>query len=176
MKRLIIKSGCSVDPVVAKGITVDESSQDLTALIERVQHLFEDPDIIGLKAEGEVDIVDLEFVQDGDRLTLVRKNEDQDLNTSVHSDLGSNAEWITLNVGGKTFTTTRSTLCQKAPDSVLARMFGNDFMAPCHRDRHGHYLIDRTPSYFEPILNFLRTGTLVIDPGTNVEGVFEEAK
>lgn len=30
--------------------------------------------------------------------------------------------------------------------------------------------------YFEPILNFLRCGTLVIDDKINIEGVLEEAK
>lgn len=32
-----------------------------------------------------------------------------------------NQEWVTLNVGGKLFTTTRSTLTQKEPMSMLAR-------------------------------------------------------
>lgn len=32
-----------------------------------------------------------------------------------------NPEWVTLNVGGKLFTTTRSTLTQKEPMSMLAR-------------------------------------------------------
>ena len=32
-------------------------------------------------------------------------------------------DWITINVGGKLFTTTRSTLTNKEPNSMLARMF-----------------------------------------------------
>jgi methenyltetrahydromethanopterin cyclohydrolase len=40
----------------------------------------------------------------------------------------------------------------------------------------GAYLIDRSPEYFEPILNYLRTGTIVLDDGVNVEGVLQEAK
>ena len=35
----------------------------------------------------------------------------------------------------------------------------------------GSYLIDRTPAYFEPILNFLRTGSLIINPNLNAEGI-----
>ena len=34
----------------------------------------------------------------------------------------------------------------------------------------GSYLIDRSPTYFEPILNFLRTGSLIINPNINPEG------
>lgn len=39
---------------------------------------------------------------------------------SFHSD------WIKLNIGGRTFTTTRSTIVAKEPDSMLARMFDCD--------------------------------------------------
>ena len=35
----------------------------------------------------------------------------------------------------------------------------------------GSYLIDRTPAYFEPIPNFLRTGSLIINPNLNAEGI-----
>ena len=35
----------------------------------------------------------------------------------------------------------------------------------------GSYLIDRSPTYFEPILNFLRTGSLIINPNINPEGM-----
>lgn len=38
------------------------------------------------------------------------------------------------------------------------------------RDRHGAYLIDRSPEYFEPILNYLRHGQLIINEGINIRG------
>ena len=44
------------------------------------------------------------------------------------------------------------------------------------RDCKGAYLIDRSPTYFEPILNYLRVGELVIDPGVNPRGVLAEAR
>ncbi len=76
-------------------------------------------------------------------------------------------DWVTVNVGGKRFSTTRSTL-GKDPNSMLAKMFGSDWES--QKDESGAYLIDRTPEYFAPILNFLRCGQIIIDPGVNVEG------
>ena len=37
-------------------------------------------------------------------------------------------------------------------------------------DITGAYLIDRSPRYFEPILNYLRHGQLVLDKDINPEG------
>eukprot|EP01113_Clastostelium_recurvatum_P032455 TRINITY_DN4175_c0_g1_i4.p1 TRINITY_DN4175_c0_g1~~TRINITY_DN4175_c0_g1_i4.p1 ORF type:complete len:426 (-),score=112.81 TRINITY_DN4175_c0_g1_i4:34-1311(-) len=85
---------------------------------------------------------------------------------------GSSRDWVTLNVGGRIFSTTRSTLTRHS-DSMLATMFGEHWNSS--RDAAGSYLIDRTPEYFAPILNFLRCGILVIDDGVNPEGVLQEA-
>lgn len=38
------------------------------------------------------------------------------------------------------------------------------------RDERGAYLIDRSPEYFEPILNYLRHGQLIINEGINLRG------
>ena len=59
---------------------------------------------------------------------------------------------------------------------MLANMFTNDLLEPCQKDDQGNYLIDRSPKYFEPLLNYLRYRKLIIDPGVNVQGVYEEAK
>ncbi len=87
---------------------------------------------------------------------------------------------MTLNVGGKLFTTTRMTLTSKEPYSMLSRMFasepGRTGLNPSAVDPSGAYLIDRSPTYFEPVLNYLRTGRLVLDTGVNVQGVLEEAQ
>lgn len=85
-----------------------------------------------------------------------------------------------LNVGGRLFSTTRSTLTQQHPDSMLSRMFthteAGDSSWFSSVDESGAYLIDRSPTYFEPILNYLRHGRLIMDRDINPSGVLEEAK
>ncbi|KAN0029418.1 hypothetical protein ACTA71_007545 [Dictyostelium dimigraforme] len=85
----------------------------------------------------------------------------------------NNNEWISLNVGGRIFSTTRSTIIRDK-DSMLAKMFSENWDSA--KDINGAYLIDRSPDYFTPILNFLRCGTIVIDESLNVEGVYQEAR
>jgi hypothetical protein len=43
-------------------------------------------------------------------------------------------------------------------------------MTPSNVDKNGAYLIDRSPTYFEPILNYLRNGQLIFDNSVNPEG------
>lgn len=43
---------------------------------------------------------------------------------------------------------------------------------PSKQDKSGAFLIDRSPKYFEPILNYLRHGELVIDKHLNPAGRF----
>uniref|UniRef100_A0A671TCK5 BTB/POZ domain-containing protein KCTD9 n=1 Tax=Sinocyclocheilus anshuiensis TaxID=1608454 RepID=A0A671TCK5_9TELE len=89
---------------------------------------------------------------------------------------GSHTDWLTLNIGGRLFTTTRSTLVSKEPDSMLAHMFREKDVWGNKQDERGAYLIDRSPEYFEPILNYLRHGQIIVNEGINLLGVLEEAR
>lgn len=86
-----------------------------------------------------------------------------------------NKQWVRLNVGGSYFLTTRTTLCRD-PKSFLFRLCQNDPDLNSDKDESGAYLIDRDPTYFGPILNYLRHGKLVINKDLAEEGVLEEAE
>ncbi|XP_069761316.1 BTB/POZ domain-containing protein KCTD5-like isoform X8 [Narcine bancroftii] len=105
------------------------------------------------------------------------------------------AKWVRLNVGGTRFLSTRQTLCRD-PKSFLYRLcqadpdldsdkvensrdtplFADIWMMVVFKDDTGAYLIDRDPTYFGPILNYLRHGKLVINKDLAEEGVLEEAE
>ena len=73
---------------------------------------------------------------------------------------------IRVNVGGVAYSTFTGTL-RAHPTSSLAQIFENPIAAP--RDaRDGSYFVDRNGSVFGLILDYLRTGTLVVprDPVT----------
>jgi len=89
--------------------------------------------------------------------------------------LASLASWVRLNVGGTVFATTITTLA-KDPNSFLYRICRTDDNLDSHKDNTGAYLIDRDPTYFGPILNYLRHGKLVLDHNVSEEGVLEEAE
>uniref|UniRef100_A0A2R5LFT7 Putative potassium channel tetramerization domain protein n=2 Tax=Ornithodoros turicata TaxID=34597 RepID=A0A2R5LFT7_9ACAR len=86
-----------------------------------------------------------------------------------------NKQWVKLNVGGTCFLTTRTTLCRD-PKSFLYRLCQEDPELSSDKDETGAYLIDRDPTYFGPILNYLRHGKLVINKDLAEEGVLEEAE
>ncbi len=65
---------------------------------------------------------------------------------------------IHLNVGGQRFSTYRSTLI-KYKDSMLYAMFAGSF--PIQSESDGSYFIDRDPTHFRTILNYLRDGPAV---------------
>lgn len=43
---------------------------------------------------------------------------------------------------------------------------------PSRQDYRGAYLIDRSPTYFEPLLNYLRHGQIILDSNVNVAGIY----
>jgi len=118
------------------------------------------------------------YVSCGEEFVLPREYAARN-DHSVTMEQVQGQKWIRLNVGGKQFLTTQSTLTSKEPDSMLARMFADSngvLVWQNATDDQGAYLIDRSPTYFEPILNYLRSGELVIDKDVNPLGVLVEAK
>nr|KAF6452652.1 potassium channel tetramerization domain containing 17 [Molossus molossus] len=73
---------------------------------------------------------------------------------------GGWSKWVRLNVGGTVFLTTRQTLCREQKSFLSRLCQGEELQSD--RDETGAYLIDRDPTYFGPILNFLRHGKLVL--------------
>ena len=66
---------------------------------------------------------------------------------------------IKLDIGGFIFKTSLGTL-RKDTDSMLASMFSGRFDMKEQED--GSYFIDRDPTHFRFILNFLRTGKVIV--------------
>lgn len=196
MKRItLFRNGCSVD---GKIVAVFDTTTLENVLVEAGKKLEVNAKILYSPIGAILDDIelirdeDLYYVSEGDPFRpplkstavspSVSKNDDRvpikGHTRNLSSGTTSCTEWLTLNVGGKLFTTTRSTLTQQDPDSMLARMFSGEKCAPWQSsvDEAGAYLIDRSPHYFEPIINYLRHGRIVLDKGMSAEGVLEEAK
>ena len=132
---------------------------------------------------GLIDGMDL--IKDNDVLHIYKQKPDTIGDCVLNSELRESqysGDWIRLNVGGKYFVTTRATLTNKEPNSMLSRMFSQESHSLSRKnwsssvDNTGAYLIDRSPKYFEPILNYLRHGEIIMDRNVNPKGVLEEAK
>lgn len=147
-----------------------------------------DAEKLKIFTENGCEVDDLLLIRDEDKLFIkdicvkdveICNNIENNLKSISVENTKEVSDWITLNVGGKHFTTTRSTLIAKEPLSMLARMFADDnnvyLMNPSTVDSTGAYLIDRSPEYFEPILNYLRHGVVILDKHVNPKGVLEEA-
>ena len=112
------------------------------------------------------------FCDKNQKLHCVQRQSPAVVNVAAIS-MDPAVDWVRLNVGGTQILTSRTTLCADG-DSMLAKMFGK---WPASRtDETGAFMLDLDPRYFQPILNYLRWGTLTIDPGINVEGVRATAK
>ena len=199
MKRAtVVRNGCSeggkvicirdsISDVLSEasrklGFEVSELYTVAGGLIEDAE-LIRDDEILYAAASGESFVRPQSWSVTKPVVAKCYPPENSDLNEQQnqmsHQQICAQSEWVHLNVGGKLFATTVSTLTRTDVDgsSMLARMFTHgDVEWQSAVDETGAYLIDRSPLYFEPILNYLRHGQLVLDKNVNPEGVLEEAK
>lgn len=82
------------------------------------------------------------------------------------------SEIIKLNVGGRLFTTSRTTLIW-INDTFFTGLLSNRI--PSVVDENGAFFIDRDPDLFSVILNFLRTKNVNMD-GVNLTALLHEAE
>lgn len=68
---------------------------------------------------------------------------------------------VKLNVGGRKFDTTESTLLSRGTNFLSALVTSH---LPSLRDDEGRYFIDRSGAIFDILIEFLRTGILTIPP------------
>ena len=78
---------------------------------------------------------------------------------TTHQRVTAMNDFVSLNVGGTIYTTSRATLI-RFPDSMLGSMFSDRM--PSNRDEKGNYLIDGDGPLFRYVLNFLRRSVLVL--------------
>lgn len=165
-KRVTVyKNGTKTDPIV---MLVPNTFNDFITLTSQKLDL----DVQKVFTEKGAEICSIALIRDDDVLYVSEGEK--------YKSARSNCDWVTLNVGGKCFATSKTTLTGKEPSSMLARMFAEDnggyFFSPSAVDKNGAYLIDRSPKYFEPLLNYLRIGQLIYDNNVNPEGILEEAR
>lgn len=78
---------------------------------------------------------------------------------------------IRLNVGGKVFVTSSTTLNNAGRDSMLSAMIDVDWRVKPNEE----LFIDRNPAYFSVLLDLLRTGEVHIPPGMSERALHREA-
>lgn len=81
---------------------------------------------------------------------------------------------IYLNIGGYKYVTTRQTLLQGGKLNYFTALLSNKFALTL--DKEGNVFIDRDGKYFEPILEYLRTGELHCDADAKEENIRREAE
>uniref|UniRef100_A0A6B2LBT1 BTB domain-containing protein n=1 Tax=Arcella intermedia TaxID=1963864 RepID=A0A6B2LBT1_9EUKA len=78
-----------------------------------------------------------------------------------------------MNIGGEKFYTTKETLCHLG-SNFFSCLF-EEKSVPVIKDEEGFIFIDRDGTLFRPLLNYLRTGTLVVNP-ENLQSIIVEAE
>ncbi|CAF3551021.1 unnamed protein product [Adineta steineri] len=112
--------------------------------------------------------------KNGDTNSIVHIDTRPMSTSTTSSSSDAKRDWVLLNVGGKHFMTTRSTLSKE--ESFLGRLCQYEPDLKTDVDDKGAYLIDRDPNYFNVVLNYLRHGKLILETNLVEEGVLEEAE
>lgn len=81
---------------------------------------------------------------------------------------------VYLNIGGCKYVTTRQTLLNTVTTNYFTALFANNFAIT--RDKEGYIFIDRDGKYFEPILEYLRTGEWHCTEDLQEDKVLREAE
>jgi uncharacterized protein YbaR (Trm112 family) len=81
---------------------------------------------------------------------------------------------VRLNVGGKIYQTTSETLFSKGPNFFSA-ILNNEGSISSTVDETGAIFVDRNGRLFEAILDYLRTGSLIVPPTMSLEAILREA-
>jgi len=79
---------------------------------------------------------------------------------------------VYLNIGGYKYTTDRETLCKSS--NYFSGMLNDKFQS-VRKDKDGYLFINRPGKYFEPILEYLITGEVVIPEGMSTKALVREA-
>nr|XP_054770368.1 BTB/POZ domain-containing protein KCTD21-like [Lytechinus pictus] len=88
----------------------------------------------------------------------------------ANHEVGTRDNYVGLNVGGKIFKTSRTTLLAD-PDSFFSGLL--DGAIPSAIDDQGNYLIDQDGEVFRHVLNFMRYNELVLPEGFKEYGVLK---
>jgi hypothetical protein len=109
--------------------------------------------------EKEVDFEELyiKMKEEKEKLEIENEKLRNQLQSFQKSKIGNK---IKLNIGGKLFTTSLSTLTSEK-NTFFTSMFGETFNT--QPDDDGEFFIDRSPQYFQIILDYLRNPTKELD-------------
>ena len=155
-KRARSDAGASVcaDPIGALLSTVELARTKLEAMLTN-----QVDEIAGLKAQLTETAEACGTHVEATNASLVQREEELRAEVRrMQEHAGQMEEVITLNVGGSKFTTSRTTLTGRP--SFLATMFSGRHALQASGD--GSYFIDRDPTHFRRILNYLRTGAIAV--------------
>ena len=115
-----------------KGMVLDSAVRTMEDLKERLKLAFEVAAVeavLAVRSDGSaVEVVDLDFVRDDESLIVHTNREEPEVQGKVGgvtpakvNESLNDSDFVQLNVGGKTFLASRSTLTLRAPQGMLAR-------------------------------------------------------